>query len=74
MIELRGNNIKTNINGYSVWLEVHVDGEDKPLMIHPSAFELLEKSMDKARELTQFDGERALEEWGKFAKEMSKRV
>jgi len=72
MMELRGNNTRTNINSYSVWLEVHVDGEDKPLMIHPTVFDLLEKSISKARELSNLDGDKATREWEKFSKEMSK--
>jgi len=74
MTILNGNNISTSINSYSVWLEVHVEGKSEPIMIHPSAFEMLKKSMDKARELSSLDGDTAIKEWETFAKQINSRA
>ena len=55
------------INQYSVWLEVHLEGdEDRVVLIHPNAIENLTKALTKAKEIASANGEKAVRDWDQF--------
>ena len=55
------------INEYSVWLEVHLEGdEDRVVLIHPNAIENLTKALAKAKEIASASGEKAVRDWDQF--------